>query len=207
MEPWQGSERSDPFDPSPIQSAEPEKHLGKEREVLGMPKLPDVPDEVKWQVAARVASAFPVLYDSAFREAVGERFDEIERPVWIYLGQEAAKTIAALGLAAGNSEEIAEALAFVTTIFFGPETKTEKVRINTERSVLLVKRCPFLSRHMESGRDPDHLFDRCMAFSIVATESLNKEYTLRFVRSMCTGDRNCELKIVKKELINKEEAL
>ncbi len=171
-----------------------------------MPKLREVPDEVKWYVAARVASAFPVLYDSAFREAVGERFDEIERPVWIYLGQEAAKTITALGLAAGNAPEIADALSVVTTIFFGPETKTEKVKINDERAVLMVKRCPFLLRHMESGQDPEHLFDRCMAFSIVATESLNKGYTLRFVRSMCTGDRNCELKIIKKEILKKEDA-
>jgi hypothetical protein len=171
-----------------------------------MPKYPEVPDQVKWQVASRVASAFPVLYDSVFREAVGERFDEVERPVWIYLGREAAKTIKALGLAAGNAPEIADSLSFVTTIFFGPETKTEKVKINDERAVLMVKRCPFLSRHMESGQDPEHLFDRCMAFSIVATESLNKEYTLRFVRSMCTGDRNCELKIIKKELIKKEDA-
>jgi hypothetical protein len=163
-----------------------------------MPKSPEVPDQVKWQVAARVASAFPVLYDSAFREAVGERFDDLERPVWIFLGREAAKTIKALEITTGNAEEIAGALSFVTTLFFGPETKTERVRINDERSVLMIKRCPFLTRHMESGQNPEHLFDRCMAFSIVATESLNNEYTLRFVRSMCTGDRNCELKIIKK---------
>jgi hypothetical protein len=37
-----------------------------------------------------------------------------------------------------------------------------------------------------------------MALVLSAVPLLNKNYTARFVRTMCTGDRQCEIKIEKK---------
>jgi hypothetical protein len=34
-----------------------------------------------------------------------------------------------------------------------------------------------------------------MALTLTTVPSLNKKYTARFVRTMCVGDRQCELKI------------
>ena len=50
-----------------------------------------------------------------------------------------------------------------------------------------------------------HLFSRCLTFSVATIEILNPEYTLRFVRSMCMGDKSCEKKIVKKETVEGKE--
>jgi hypothetical protein len=54
------------------------------------------------------------------------------------------------------------------------------------------------SRHGEA-------FNRCLAFTITAIEELNPEYTLRFVRGMCQGDRNCEMKIITKKAAEEAE--
>ena len=37
-----------------------------------------------------------------------------------------------------------------------------------------------------------------MALTLTAVPLLNKNYTARFVRTMCTGDRQCEIRIEKK---------
>jgi hypothetical protein len=37
-----------------------------------------------------------------------------------------------------------------------------------------------------------------MALTLTAVPLLNNKYTARFVRTMCTGDRQCEVKIEKK---------
>jgi hypothetical protein len=34
-----------------------------------------------------------------------------------------------------------------------------------------------------------------MAFTLTAIPGLNTRYSVRFVRTMCTGDRQCEIKI------------
>ena len=57
-----------------------------------MTNLKDIPEEVKWRYAAKCWRAPVPLYDSAFRPAVGKKFDEIragdphgDLPIW-YLG-------------------------------------------------------------------------------------------------------------------------
>ena len=160
---------------------------------------------MKWQIAARVASSFPVMYDLTFRPQLGEEYDGLEQDIWIHLGKEAAQVARSYSLPTGNSEEIASTLVTIFSIFFGPETKDEQVKFEGDRAVVLIKRCPFLTREMEMRRDAVHLFSKCLAFAITATEALNPEYTLRFVRSMCMGDRNCEMKIVRKETLKEEK--
>jgi hypothetical protein len=37
----------------------------------------EIPDETKWKIASRLAAALPLMYENAFREVVGEKYDEI----------------------------------------------------------------------------------------------------------------------------------
>ncbi len=42
-----------------------------------MVSIEDIPAEQRWEIAAMAASAIPLAYDIAFREAIGEKYDEI----------------------------------------------------------------------------------------------------------------------------------
>ena len=50
-----------------------------------MTDLRDIPEETRWRLAAEFATRLPVLYETAFRPVVGERYDEIEQEVWMKL--------------------------------------------------------------------------------------------------------------------------
>ena len=52
-----------------------------------MTNLKDIPDEVKWRYAANLAVLLPALYDSAFRPALGKKFDEIEQEIWVAISR------------------------------------------------------------------------------------------------------------------------
>lgn len=164
----------------------------------------ELPDRVKWQIAARIASSFPVMYDMAFRPSLGKEYDRLEQDIWLHLGKEAADVARSISLPSGSSGEIASSLITVFSLFFGPEVTHELAGFESDRAVIMVKRCPFLTRDMEMRREPVHLFPKCLAFAITATEAINPEYTLRFVRSMCMGDRNCEMKVVRKDTLKED---
>jgi hypothetical protein len=83
----------------------------------------------------------------------------------------------------------------VMVILCGPGFKNEAMEVSGERSVILVKRCPFLERETADPGRESPLFRRCMAFTLTAVPLLNGKYSARFVRTMCTGDRQCEIKI------------
>jgi hypothetical protein len=164
-----------------------------------MPQHHPVPDDKKWQIAARIVTTLPLLYDICFRDIVGEEYDRIEQKIWITMAQEAAKVAATFRLPTGNADELAQTLDLVSVIFFGPDMRSERVRLSPERSVLVVKRCPFEIPATGMQMEGERLFHRCMAFSIAAVEAMNPDYTLRFVRSMCMGDGHCEMKVMKVE--------
>ena len=50
-----------------------------------MPDLKSIPDDTKWQLAAKLAALLPALYESAYRGVVGEKYDEIEQEIWMGL--------------------------------------------------------------------------------------------------------------------------
>jgi hypothetical protein len=167
-------------------------------------KLP-VPEDARWQLAARIAAVIPVLYRAAFADSIGDEYDRIEQQVWVVLAQEAKTVAKTFGLPVRTARELAATLAIITTVFFGPELKSEQVVFDDDRAVLLVKRCPLMLREEEGCGEPGAAFNRCLAFSIAAIETLNPAYTLRFVRSACQGDRNCEMKIARKGVVEAEE--
>jgi hypothetical protein len=163
-----------------------------------MSGLNAVPDDVKWRIASEFAAKLPFLYDRAFRPVAGERYDEIEQDVWI----EAARTVfdiaRSLNLPVGTPADLAETVRIIMIILFGPEFKSEVLEVSKDGAVILVKRCPFLSGLPDTGADGSHAFRRCMAFTLSSIPRLNDKFSARFVRTMCTGDRQCEIKVAAK---------
>jgi len=164
-----------------------------------------IPEEMKWQVAAKIASAIPVVYGQFFRPVVGDTYDRIEQQVWVFLAQEALKVARTYHLPARNAGELAATLEIITTVFFGSELKAEAAVFEDDRAVLMIRRCPFQIREQELQSTSGEIFNRCLAFSISAVEALNPDYTLRFIRSACQGDRNCEIKIARKEILDPDK--
>lgn len=164
-----------------------------------------IPDAAKWLIASRLASRLPVMYDIAFRNKVGEEYDQIEQDIWVETGKEAKSVADAFKLPVKTAPDLADTYRTISKIFFSPDYNTEHIRVEGDKSVVRVSKCPFIFREMEMRGYTEPLFSKCMAFSIAAVEALNPEYSLRFVRSMCMGDKACEMKIVRKETLSKEK--
>ena len=90
-----------------------------------------------------------------------------------------------------RKREIADSLRMVMAILFGPDYKSETLEISKGGAVILVKRCPLPARSHGTGEGDASSFHRCMALTLTTIPLLNKEYSARFVRTMCTGDRQC----------------
>jgi hypothetical protein len=172
------------------------------REMAG--KIP-IPEEARWQVAAKIASILPAIYGMAFRDVVGADYDRLEQMVWVALAHEARIVARTFSLPVETARDLSSTLAILHTVFFGPEIKSENASFESDRAVLLVRKCPMMMREQELQARPGDVFNRCLAFSIAVIEELNPEYTLRFVRAMCQGDRNCEMKIITKKTADKPE--
>lgn len=160
-----------------------------------MPDLKSIPDEVKWRLAAKLAALLPALYEAAFRGVAGERYDEIEQGIWTEISFVVNDIVRDLSLPVGNAGELADSLRTVMAILFGPDYKSETLEFSSDGAVVLVKRCPLPERSLGSGSGDTATFQRCMALTLTTIPHLNKKYSARFVRTMCTGDRQCELKI------------
>jgi hypothetical protein len=160
-----------------------------------MTNLKDIPDEVKWRYAAKLVALLPALYDCAFRPAVGKKFDEIEQNIWIDISRMVFGIVRDLSLPTGTAKEVADSLRVVMTILFGPDYKSETLEIAKSGAVVLVKRCPLPASRTNSSTGDMKTFHKCMALTLTTVPQLNKNYSARFVRTMCTGDRQCEIKI------------
>ena len=160
-----------------------------------MSDLKSIPDDVKWRLAADCAARLPALYDVAFRKVLGEKFDEIEREIWIELSSRAVTIIKDLALPVKNAHDLAESMRTVMIILFGPDYNSETIDVSDEGSVILIKRCPFIDKGYEMGAHGEHTFPRCVALTLMTIPSLKKDFSARYVRSMCTGDRQCEIKV------------
>ena len=164
-----------------------------------MVDLRDIPEGTRWQIATRILSSLPVMYDMAFREAVGKKYDELEYQVWMELGKDALDIARAFQLPVTRAAEVAQALRLITRLIFGPEFRYEVLEISEDRATLITKTCPFLGATHEYGGTPKNLFPKCLAFSVAVAETLNPKFTARFVRSLCMADRTCEMAILTKE--------
>ena len=169
-------------------------------EVEKMVSIEDIPAEQRWEIAARAASAIPFAYDIAFREAIGEKYDEIERPIYIEAGKEFKNLASALGLPTGNAREINETFEVIGTILYGPEFKTETTEEGDDRIVGKITKCPILNRAVEMGLDPKIVaLTGCQTYHKSAIENLNPGFTHQFNKSMCGGDAYCEMVIERRK--------
>jgi len=112
-----------------------------------------IPAEQRWEIAARAASAIPFAYDIAFREAIGEKYDEIEQPIYIEAGKEIKNLASALGLPTGNAREISETRGIIMTILYGPEFKIETTEEGDDRTVGVQDRDHRRRRRQDRGED------------------------------------------------------
>ena len=155
----------------------------------------NIPDDVKWRLAARCASMLPLMYDHVFRAKVGKDFDSLEQEIWIEIAKMAGHIIRDLSLPVGTAHDLAISLQNVTIILFGPDYRGDVLDVSDDGAVILVKRCPFLAHTADLGINNDRAFTKCMALSLAAVPRINKKYSIRYVRTICTGDRQCEMKI------------
>ncbi|HEY6585844.1 MAG TPA: hypothetical protein VIY97_01620, partial [Candidatus Methanoperedens sp.] len=88
-----------------------------------MVSLEDIPFKERWKIASKSASIVPLLYDSHFRKVLGDKYDEIERPIWMEIAKEMKGLAMSLGLPSGNARQIGETLGIINSISFGPESR------------------------------------------------------------------------------------
>lgn len=162
-----------------------------------MPGIGSIPDDVKWRIAAEFSAQLPAFYDMAFRDVVGEKYDDVEQEVWMEVSRKAFDIAKSLALPVVTPAELAETLRIVLLILFGPEFKGETLEVSKDGAVIIIRRCPLLAESYDAGTGGSRTFRKCMAFILTGTPRLNKEFSARFVRTMCTGDRQCEIKITK----------
>jgi hypothetical protein len=162
-----------------------------------VPDLKSIPDEVKWRLAAKLAALLPACYDKAYRGVVGKKYDDIEQEIWMELSFMALGIVRDLSLPTSNASELADSLRIVMAILFGPDYKSETLEISKEGAVILVKRCPLPESCFTSESGDLTTFRKCMALTLTTVPQLNKNYSVRFVRTMCAGERQCEIKIEK----------
>ncbi len=165
-----------------------------------MVNIEDIPAEQRWEIAARAASAIPFAYDIAFREAIGEKYDEIERPIYIEAGKEIKDIASALGLPTGNAREVYETFGVIATILYGPELEGETTQEGDDRTVGKTTQCPLLNRVVEMGLDPQVVvLTGCQTYHKSAVENLNPGFTHQFNKRMCSGDPYCEMVIERRK--------
>jgi hypothetical protein len=162
-----------------------------------MAGLDSIPDTVKWRIAADFSAQMSARYDRAFRSIVGKRYNEIEQEIWMEVAESAVTLARNLSLPVGTAQDLAETMRTVMVILFGPEFRSETIEVSKDGSVLIIRYCPLLSAGYDSGSDGERTFCKCMAFTLSSIPRLNRDFSARFVRTMCSGDRQCEFKVAK----------
>lgn len=168
-------------------------------EVAELANLREIPDAVKWRKAAGCAARLPALYERAFRSVIGDRYDGLEQEVWMELSRISAEIAHELTLPVRNAVELSETMGIIMTVLFGPLYKSEVLKLDGDRAVTVVQACPFIEEGIALGCTGDCLFHRCLALTLTSIPRLNKNYEARYIRTMCTGDRQCEIKIEVRE--------
>lgn len=157
-----------------------------------MVTIDDIPVGLRWEIAAKSATALPIVYDMIFRKVLGPKYDAVELPIWVEGGKEVKKIAQALGLPAENASDISDTFGIVSKIIFGPELKWNVIERKSDRAVSKGLECPLLNRALEMGADPALLIVACQAYNRSAIENLNHKYTMKTTKRMCKGDPYCE---------------
>jgi len=119
-----------------------------------MVSLEDIPFKERWKIASKSASIVPLLYDSHFRKVLGDKYDEIERPIWMEIAKEMKGLAMSLGLPSGNARQIGETLGIINSISFGPESRFGTLEDTENGAIGKVTGCAILNSAMQMGLDP-----------------------------------------------------
>lgn len=160
-----------------------------------MPDFRSVPDETKWRIATQYSSHLSAMYEKVFRPVIKNRYDELEREIWIGMAQYSLEIAKSLKLPVETAREMAESLSLVRTIVAGPDSREEVIEIGKDGAVIIVRRCSHLINDSSPSSSGDGMFHRCMAFTLASQKQMSPDHSSRFVRAMCMGDRQCEIKI------------
>lgn len=170
-----------------------------------MQNLRSIPDDVKWKISAKGVARLTAIYEIVFSPVAGERYDELEQEIWVELSKFGFDIARSLNLPINSAEDLARSMSIVRAILFGPDYKDELMELGNDNMVAIVKQCPFVEEAARVGASPDRAFKRCLAFTLSTQKIMNPKYKSRFVRAMCMGDRQCEIKIDKEESNEKDK--
>jgi predicted ArsR family transcriptional regulator len=160
-----------------------------------MPDIRSIPDDVKWKLATQCAARLPAMYELVFSPIVGEKYDELEQQVWAGLSHYGFNIARSLQLPVNNARHLADSMRLVLQVLFGPDYKGEVMEVGEDGAVIMVKHCPFVTEASAIGASHDRAFKRCLAFNLSTQKSLNPNYKSRYVKALCMGDRQCEIKV------------
>ncbi|TAJ45669.1 hypothetical protein [Methanofollis fontis] len=159
--------------------------------------IEDIPLMARWRSAARAAALLPSLYSRALREE--GPLEEREQMVWYAFGKEVGDIARTFGLPVGDAEEVCETFRACTLVLFGPDFRITVLSASEDSATIVMKGCPFCGMIRGSGGDEAVGFSWCLPYALSAVEALNSEFTLRFVRSRCMGDGQCEMTVQRRE--------
>lgn len=159
-----------------------------------MPDFRSIPDDTKWRIATQCSTRLVMLSDKIFRPALPDRYDELEQEIWIDMARFAYEIALSLRFPVETPRDLAESLRSVNMVFFGPDFKEEVIETDKDNAVLIIRRCPRIAA-CDNASSGEGMFHRCMAFTLASQKAMNPSCSSRFVRAMCMGDRQCEIKI------------
>jgi hypothetical protein len=168
--------------------------------------MKDISPELRWQIASRFASLLPVVSTTVLPMRLGDAYhDHLVEEIWCHMGSEASEIARCLDLPISPADQLAGSLLEILQTVYGREFRGEILDLTPVRAVLLISRCPLLLRAMEMGEHSSAFFHPCLAFCVSATGALHNEYSVQFIRAMCDGDKTCEMRIAKREELEKAE--
>ena len=158
----------------------------------------EIPAEIRWKIATRVAIAMPIAYGMELRRVLGDQnrreLYEVIRSIWTRTGSTQGDLARELQLSADSAREVAETFVILSSMILGPELNGGEIRDGKgDCAAITLSNCPLLMRARELGGNASEVGTGCVAYSKAAVESLNSGYQLRYGKGMCAGDEICEL--------------
>ncbi len=111
-----------------------------------------------------------------FREVLGDKYDEIKRPIYIEAGKEMKGLATALGLPTNNARDLGDIKRVFFTILYMPECGVEKVDGTEDRAVVKVTGCAMLNQSLEMEPDPKICLAACRTHAGSTIENLDPTY-------------------------------
>lgn len=168
-----------------------------------MDYVKEIPAGKRWAIATRSATAFPFVYDKAFRELAGEEMsgaiDRIERRIWKEAGEEQAAIARELGCPRNNAANVAYTFSALSTVILGPDLQGYVEEGEGDTARMITTSCPMEKNGRIFQTNMEQVCKDCYTYTSAAVKSLNPAYRVRFEKSMCSGDSACDMSLVPRE--------